>query len=160
MLENPQPEHKWLHQLVGNWVSESECRKAPEEKPEKSSGRFVCCSLGELWVILEGEGAAPDGSNWKCVITLGYDPNQKKYVGNSIVSMMSHLWPYQGALDQSGKKLALDSEGPRCDGKEGTAQYRDTIEIVDKDHWIFTGEVQGDDGSWTQIMTSHNYRAG
>ncbi|HWL08985.1 MAG TPA: DUF1579 domain-containing protein [Planctomicrobium sp.] len=158
MFEKPQSEHAWLEQLVGRWISEGECFMGPDQEPQKNSGRMNCRSLGGLWLIGEGEG---DGNSpeekWSSIITLGYDIKQQRYVGTFVASMMTHLWLYKGVLDASGKKLPLDSEGPRFDGN-GTTQYRDTIEIVDQDHWIFSGEVLTDDGSWQTIMTSHNRR--
>jgi hypothetical protein len=90
-------------------------------------------------------------------MTLGFDPKQQRYIGTFIASMMTHLWPYTGVLDASGRKLPLDSEGPKFDGS-GMTKYRDTIEVVDHDHWTFSGDVLADDGSWQSIMTSHNRR--
>ncbi|MEX1042699.1 MAG: DUF1579 domain-containing protein [Pirellulaceae bacterium] len=159
MFEKPQSEHNWLSQLVGDWVSESECQMGPDAPPEKSSGRMSCRMLGGLWLIAEGTGDMPEGEPMTSIITLGYDPVKGKYVGNFIASVMTHLWPYSGALDDSGKRLPLDSEGPRFDGVEGMAKYRDTIEIIDKDHWRFFGEMQVADGTWVRIMTSENRRA-
>ena len=47
--------------------------------------------------------------------------------------MMTHLWPYNGSLDEAGKVLTLDSEGPDFTGQK-TAKYRDSIEFIDDDH--------------------------
>lgn len=159
MFEKPQSEHNWLSQLVGGWVSQSECQMGPDAPPEKSTGRLSCRMLGGLWLIAEGTADSPEGEPMTSIITLGYDPVKKKYIGNFIASMMTHLWPYSGVLDDSGKRLPLDSEGPRFDGVEGMAKYRDTIEIIDNDHWKFYGELQVEDGSWVRIMTSENRRA-
>lgn len=157
MFETPQKEHAWLEQLVGKWRSEGECFQGPDQPPQKNEGTMTCRSLGGLWLIAEGRGEGPDGSEFLSIITLGYDTKKERYVGTFIASMMTHLWPYSGVLDATGKKLPLESEGPSMDGK-GMAKYRDTIEIVDKDHWLFYGEIQAADGSWQKIMTSHNYR--
>jgi hypothetical protein len=32
------------------------------------------------------------------------------------------------------------------------------IEIVDKDHWVLSSQIEGDDGKWQPFMTSHHYR--
>ncbi len=158
MFEQPQSEHAWLAQLVGEWRTEGECQPGPDQEPMKSTGQLRCRMLGGLWLICEGEGEMPGGAGTcHSLITLGYDLKQKCYLGSFVASMMTHFWPYRGVLDASGKKLPLDSEGPRFDGP-GTAKYRDTIEIIDQNHWIFSGEVQADDGSWQPMMTSHNYR--
>lgn len=157
MFAKPQSEHAWLDQLVGQWEAESACQMEPDQPPQTTKGRLTCRSLGGLWLIGEGEGEGLDGSTWSSILTLGFDPARQHYIGTFIASMMTHLWPYRGTLDPSGKKLPLDSEGPRFDG-EGMASYRDTIEIVDRDHWIFSGEIMADDGTWQTIMTSHNRR--
>lgn len=157
MFEKPGPKHAWLDQLVGQWIVESECPSGPDGAVEKNTGRMRCRSLGGLWLIAEGEGQTPDGSPALSIMTIGYDPKQNAYVGTFVASMMTHLWPYRGTVDASGKRLALDSTGPSFTG-EGTAQYRDTIEIVDADNWNFFGEVLAEDGTWQQIMFSRNRR--
>jgi hypothetical protein len=90
-------------------------------------------------------------------MTLGFDPQQERYVGTFIASVMTHLWPYSGVLDGSGKKLALDSEGPKFTGS-GMTKYRDTIQLIDPDHWRLTGEAMADDGSWQMLMSSDHHR--
>jgi hypothetical protein len=159
MFAQPQSEHNWLAQLAGEWVVDSECNMGPEAPPQKTKGRMSCRMLGGLWLIAEGSSDSPEGEPWTSIMTLGYDPAKGKYIGTFIASMMTHLWPYSGLVDASGKRLPLDSEGPRFDGVEGMAMYRDTIELVDKDHWNFFGEMQLDDGTWQRIMYSENRRA-
>lgn len=91
------------------------------------------------------------------MITLGFDPRKKQYVGSWMGSMMDHLWVYRGSLDASESVLTLDSEGPAMDGGEGMSRYRDIIEIKSGDHRILSSQVLGDDGKWTRFMTA-NYR--
>lgn len=158
MFAKPQSEHAWLEQLVGDWNVESECQMGPDAPPEKSTGKMTCRMLGGLWLVAEGEGPGPEGETVRSLLTLGYHPEKGQYQGTFICSMMNYLWPYSGNVDASGKVLPLDSEGPTFAG-EGTAKYRDTIEIVDKDHWKFYGEQQQDDGTWVRIMSSDNRRA-
>lgn len=158
MMEKPQAEHAWLEQLIGRWRTEGECQMGPDQPPMKNTGTTSARMIGGLWVIVEGKGDSPAGEDFSSVMTLGYDPRQGCYVGTFVASMMTYLWPYRGVVDATGKKLPLDSEGPSMDGN-GMAKYCDTIEIVDKDHWIFSGRIQAKDGSWQELMTSHNYRA-
>jgi hypothetical protein len=49
-------------------------------------------------------------------------------------------------------------DGPKFDGSGGTAKYQDSIEIVDRDHWILRSRILGDDGRWTQFMEGHQRR--
>ena len=148
----PQKEHEWLKQLLGEWTFEGEAAMGPET-PSEFRGTESVRSIGDLWFLSEGRGALPDGGESTTMATLGYDPQKKRFVGTFIGSMMTNLWVYDGALDASGKVLTLDTEGPGMTGDGKMAAYKDVIEILSKDERTLTSRVQGDDGTWTQIMT-------
>jgi hypothetical protein len=38
------------------------------------------------------------------MMTLGYDPPKRRFVGTFNDSMMTHLWVYDGALDAAGNQ--------------------------------------------------------
>lgn len=154
MFAKPQSEHAWLDKLLGDWTFESECLMGPDKPPAKSSGLLHCRTLGGLWIICEGEAEPQGDMECKSIITLGYDPDAKRYIGTFIASMMTSLWIYAGSLDPSGKKLILDTEGPKFD-QSGLAKYQDIIEWINDTHWIMTSQLQGDDGRWHQFMTAH-----
>jgi hypothetical protein len=153
----PQKEHEWLQKLVGEWTYETEGTIGPDQPPIKSQGSESVRSLGGLWTLAEGQGQMPDGSPATTMMTLGYDPQKKRFVGTWIGSMMAKLWVYDGELDADGRKLSLYSEGPSMSG-DGMAKYRDAIEVVSADHRIMTSELQGEDGNWTRFMTAHYRR--
>jgi hypothetical protein len=115
-------------------------------------------SLGGLWTIGEGSGDTPDGGTNHTIMTLGYDPQTKRFVGTFIASMMTHLWPYNGTLDAAGKVLTLDSEGPSFNGDGKMAKYQDIIEFVNDDHRTLTARVLGPDGQWHSMMKAHYRR--
>lgn len=154
----PQKEHQWLQKLVGEWTFEAECSPGPDQPPMKSSGCEVVRSLGGLWTVGEGEGDMPGGGGCNSIMTLGYDPETKRFVGTFIASVMTHLWPYNGSLDQEQKKLTLDSEGPSCTGDGTMAKYQDIIEFVDNDHRILSSQFMGADGQWHPFMKAHYRR--
>ena len=79
-------------------------------------------------------------------MTLGYDPQQQRYVGTWIGSMMTHLWVYDGELDEASGVLTLEAEGPAMAGDGTMARYRDTIEFRSNDHRVMTSSVLGPDG--------------
>lgn len=158
MFAKPQAEHQWLQKLQGEWTVESESRMGPDQPPSKNEWRLSCRSLEGLWVVMESGGESPEMGKWSTILTLGYDPQVKKYVGTFIGSMMTHLWTYAGSLDASGRILTLDTEGPRFEG-EGLAAYQDIVEIIDDDHWILSSKVRGDDGQWNSFMSAHYRRA-
>lgn len=158
MLAEPQTEHHWLQQLVGEWTSESECGLGPGQQPQKFTGTQRNRSLGGLWVIFEGECEMPAGGMSYMIITLGYDPAQRKYVGTFVGSVMTNLWIYAGTLDCAGKVLTLDTEGPSFSGDGSLAKYQDIIEIHSPDHHTLSSQVLGDNGQWTRFMTAHYRR--
>jgi hypothetical protein len=159
MQAKPQAEHQWLDQLVGDWTYESQCSMGPDQPEIKTQGSESVRSLGGMWVLCEGRGKMPDGDEASMIISLGYDPQQKKYVGTFIGSVMSHLWIYKGSLDSTGKILTLDTEGPSFAEEGKLAKYQDIIEIVDKNHRTLSSQTQGPDGNWVKFMTMH-YRRG
>ncbi|MEK6261775.1 MAG: DUF1579 domain-containing protein [Planctomycetota bacterium] len=148
----PQAEHQWLQKLVGEWTVEGECSMGPDQPPSKMTGREVVRSLGGLWTVGEGEGTC------QSIMTLGYDPQSKRFVGTFIASVMTHLWPYNGSLDAAGKVLTLDSEGPSFADDGTMAKYQDIIEFVSDDHRTLSSQFLGEDGQWHPFMQAHYRR--
>ncbi|MGH7413125.1 MAG: DUF1579 domain-containing protein [Candidatus Rokuibacteriota bacterium] len=153
----PQKEHQWLQKLVGEWTSEADATMEPGKPPEKFKGTESVRSLGGLWILAEGQGEMPGGGAATTMMTLGYDPQRKRYVGTFIGSMMTHLWGYDGALDAAERVLTLETEGPSMAGDGKMAKYRDVIEFKSDDHRVLTSHMLGDDGTWHGVMTA-NYR--
>ncbi|MGB7158849.1 MAG: DUF1579 domain-containing protein [Tepidisphaeraceae bacterium] len=154
MKAEPQKEHQWLQRLVGDWTMESDCSMGPDKPREKFNGTERFRSLGGIWFIGEGEGEMPGGGTGKMVMTLGYDPQQKKYVGTWIGSMMTQLWVYDASMDAAGKVLTLAGTGPSFAGDGTMAKYRDVIEFQSDDQRTLRSYVQGDDGKWAEFMTA------
>jgi hypothetical protein len=148
----PQKEHQWLKQLLGEWTFEGEAMMGPDAPTEKFRGTERVWSIGDLWFLSEGKGEMPGGGASTSLATLGYDPQKKRFVGTFIGSMMTNLWVYDGSLDASERVLALDTEGPGMTGDGKMAKYQDIIEIQNAGQRTLTSRVQGDDGTWTQIM--------
>ena len=158
MHAEPTSEHHWLEKLVGDWTSEMEATMAPDQPPMKSSGTESVRSLGGLWTLGEGRGEMPDGKPALTLMTLGYDPAKKRFVGTFIGSMMTHLWQYEGTLDAARRVLTLDTEGPSFSGGPDLVRYKDVIEFVDDDHRTLSSSVEGPDGKFTKFMTVHYHR--
>ena len=157
MFASPQQEHKWLEQLVGQWRFAHDCQM-PDGSTSTTHGAMSCRSLGGMWLICESSGESPDGAAWSSIMTLGFDPAQHQYVGTFVGSMMANIWPYHGVLDATGRRLPLYSKGPKFDGS-GVGTYRDTIEILDFNSWMFLSEFQTDDGKWLQFMSGKHTRS-
>ena len=156
MFAKPGPEHQWLEQLLGEWEFDHEC-KMPDGSTSTAQGEMHCRSLGGMWVICEGRGISAEEEPWASIMTLGFDTAAGHYVGTFIGTMMSNIWPYEGCLDDPKKKFLLSSRGPNFDGS-GTANYRDTIQILDADTWVMTSELQSENGEWTQFMSGKHTR--
>jgi hypothetical protein len=156
----PTKEHQWLHQLIGDWAYEHESAMGPDQPKQKFTGTERVRSVGGLWIVAEGQGEMPGGGLAQTVLTLGYDPQKKRFVGTWYGSMMTNLWVYDGWLDETGKKLTLETEGPDFANEGKTASYREQIELLSPDHRTFSSSMRGPDGKWTTFMTAHYRRAG
>ncbi len=158
MKIEPQKEHEWLQRLVGEWTFEGEMTMGPGKPTEKFSGTESVRSLGDLWILAEGQGEMPEGGLATTLMTLGYDPQRKRFVGTFIMSMMTHLWLYDGGLDAAEKVLTLNTEGPDMSAEGRLARFKDAIEVKSNDHRILTSHMLGEDGKWHKLMTAHYRR--
>ncbi len=61
MQAAPEPEHGWLHRLLGTWRYEVECSMGPDQPPARATGIERVRSLGGFWVVGESEGEMPGG---------------------------------------------------------------------------------------------------
>jgi hypothetical protein len=159
MHPEPQKEHQWLQKLVGEWTSEADAVMGPDKPPEKFKGTDSVRSIGDLWVVCEGRGAMPGGGIATTIMTLGYDPVRKRFLGTFIGSMMTHMWVYDGELDAAGKVLTLDTEGPDFAAEGKMTKYKDVIEFKSDDHRVLSSHMLGADGQWHGFMTAHYRRA-
>lgn len=151
-------EHQWLQRMVGEWTYEAESEAAPGQAPIRDTGTETVRSLGGMWTV--GEARSDAGkSETASIITLGYDSAKGRVVGSFVASMMDNLWIYEGSLDEAGRVLTMDTEGPSFTEEGKTARYRDSIEIVSDDHRVMTSRYQTADGGWHPFMTMHYQRA-
>lgn len=156
MFGEPQDEHRWLDRFLGTWTYEHECQPDPDQPAQKLKGRQTFTSLGGFWILGDGTGEMPGGEA-KMLLTIGYDPASKRYVGSWIGSMMPNLWVYEGDVDASGRILTLQSDGPSFSGDGTNATYQDIIEVMTDDHYRFRSQVRQPDGSW-QVFMEADYR--
>lgn len=148
----PQKEHEWLKQFVGEWESEAEAAAVPGQPAMKCKGTINSRMLGGFWVVSESK-ANPMGMQVHAIQTIGYDPLAKKYVGTWVDSMMNHLWKYEGTVDESGKKLTLEAEGPNFMAQGKLGKFRDSYEFKSADEIAVTSSMLGEDGKWVTFMT-------
>jgi hypothetical protein len=155
----PQPtkEHEWLQQFVGEWETEAEASMGPGQPPMKCKGKAASRMLGGFWLINESQGDMM-GMTVNAVQTIGYDAEKKKYVGTWVDSMINYMWRYEGTVDDTGKKLILEAEGPNFMTGGKLTKFRDAYEFKSKDHIEATSSMLGDDGKWVQFMVGQMRR--
>lgn len=159
MNTEPQAEHRWLEQLVGEWTFETEAQMTPGEPAAMFKGTETVRSIGGLWIQAESRSEMPDGGSTIMLITLGFSPQRRRFVGSCAVSMMTHLWIYDGELDDARRMLTLDAEGPSMSDDGRMAQYRDVVEIEGDGRRLLRSRVLGDDGEWNEFMVARYRRA-
>jgi hypothetical protein len=155
-------EHKWLQKLVGEWTFKHEMPPQPGQEPCNTQGTESVRTLGGLFIIAEGRGEMPGGGEANWILTVGYDPQKKHFVGSWVGSMMHNMWVYEGHLDPAGKTLTLETEGPKMSMTgpvEGTTKYREVMEITGENERTFSSHMLGDDGKWIQIMNAKYTRS-
>jgi hypothetical protein len=151
----PQKEHLWLHKFLGEWTFEGIATMEPGQAPVEFRGSEKVRALGEIWILAEGQGEMPGCGTATTLMTLGYDPQKKRFLGTWVGSMMTHLWVYDGTLDAGGAVLTLNTLGPDQEGK--LVKFMDVIEFKSADHRVLTSHLLGGDGAWFGFMTA-NYR--
>jgi len=156
MQTKPEKQHEWLRRFVGQWTCEVESVMGPGQPPIKQKGRETVRMLGDLWLIAESEGEMPGGGTMKAIMTIGYDPARKKFVGTWVGSPVASLFVYEGDLE--GNTLPLNTTGPSFADPAKIARYQDIVELKDDNHRTLSSQMQGEDGKWTRFMTAHYRR--
>ncbi len=154
----PQKEHHWLQKFVGDWTYESECCMGPGEPTLTFRGRERARSIGGLWVLCESEGEMPGGDRATMLMTLGFDPQKKRFTGTWVGSMMTTLWVYDGTLSSDETTLTLSADGPSFSGDGTIVKYQDVIEFRGDDHRVLTSRTPDESGNWVVFMTTHYRR--
>ena len=151
-------QHRWLKRLLGDWSHEMEANMGPDKPPARFKGTERVRAIGDLWIVAEGRCPTPRGGTATMILTLGYDPATKRFVGTWIGSMMSHLWIYDGALSRDGTTLTLNTVGPNIALKGKTAAYREVIRFKNRNHRVFTSSMRDQRGKWIKFVTAHHRR--
>ncbi|MBL8858149.1 MAG: DUF1579 domain-containing protein [Planctomycetes bacterium] len=149
----PLDQHKWLQQLVGEWTVEVTTDMGPDVESMKFESTDKVRAIGDIWILAEG-GASFGETRFTSIMTLGYDPAKKAFVGSWIDSMTAYMWQYKGQLDDSRKVLTLATEGPQHSDPTKMAQYHDVITIVSADERTLTSSMKGEDGKYKQFMSA------
>lgn len=148
----PTKEHEWLHQLAGQWEADLEVSAGPGQPPLKLKSTENTRRIGGFWILSESE-VTPPGMPFARALTLGYDPQKKKYMGTWVDSTSTRIGNYEGAMDAAGKTLTLEGEMPSPFDPARSVRVREVIELKSPDQKVVTTSLQGDDGSWFPLVT-------
>lgn len=147
-LPGPVPEHDFLKRFVGQWTSNSVCETGPNQPSIMCEGEMNCRMLGEFWMISESSSSMMD-MQVQAVMTIGYDPEKKKYVGTWVDSAFNRLWNYEGTV--TGDTLTLDAQGPNFITGEQNIRYQDIYSFKSADEIEVTSKMQID-GDWVTFV--------
>lgn len=150
------PEHRWLSQLVGDWIIAPPPGTADAAATDAIAGSESVRMIGEIWLLAEGVGRMPNGGDYRQLMTLGFDPQTGRFVGTWIGSMMNTFWVYDGDLDMRANELTLHCEGPFFDEPNRLTKYRDIITIHGPNHRSLRGMILTREGTW-ELMHSVSY---
>jgi hypothetical protein len=156
-LVKPTAGHNWLQQLVGEWDVVSTTNMGPDADPWVVESSESTRTMGGLWTVGLAEGDFM-GTPYQAKMTLGYDPAKDQYIGNWIDSIQTHLWAYTGELDESGKILILNTEGPSFSDPTKMDWYQERIEIINANKRTFQSFMKGENGEWQAFMQAEYTR--
>ena len=146
---DPTPQHKWLGQLVGEWHTEIVDPSVGAEAPEtKIKITDKIHAVGEYWIVSESEITFSSGAS-HFMMTIGYDPEAKEFIGSWIDSNSSHMWTLKGSLDEDRQMLTFHAEGPGPGGK--AARFRDEIQLDSPNQKTHRNFLLGEDGEWAPL---------
>lgn len=156
-MPKPTKQHQWLGQFVGKWESTTKGIMGPDQPAMECTGSMISKPLGEFWIVNDLRGDMM-GTEIHGIQTLGYDAAKEKFVGTWVDSSNDLMWQYVGTLDESGKKLTLEAEGPNFTQPDKKTMFRDAYEFKSADLIIATSSMQGEDGKWVTFMTGEMKR--
>jgi hypothetical protein len=145
-------EHELLRKFVGEWESECQGTFGEGQPAFTCQGALTSRMLGDFWVVNESTTEMM-GVKVTAVQTIGFDPATGKYVGTWVDSMTSHMWKYEGTLDEATQTLTLEAEGPNFMAEGKTAMFRDIYQFKTPDQIDASSQMQADDGTWTTFMS-------
>ncbi len=151
-MPEPTKEHQWLKQFQGEWTTQQKGDLGPGQPPMACSGTITSRMVGGFWVVNEMKGDIM-GVPMTGLQTIGYDVSKKKYVGTWVDSMTSFIWHYEGNVDETGKILTLEADGPNFMAEGKLTKFRDIYEFKPTGEIAIYSKMLGEDGKWVTFMT-------
>jgi hypothetical protein len=150
-LDVPQPEHRLLERLAGDWRFERQSVPAEGSAPQNlGTGVISAEMVGDFFVVSRWSGTVY-GADYEALQSLGYDIEQKKYTGSWIDSFISFRWELDGTVDEESRELTITTSGPGPTG--GTATFRERYRFDSADSITIFGEMQRGE-RWVTFTTT------
>ena len=124
----------------------------PGQPAMKCQGTMSSRMLGGFWAVTEVKGEC-QGTQVTGLQTIGYDAQAKQYIGTWVDSMVNYMWKYEGTVDETGKILTLEADGPNVMLGGKLAKFRDVYEFKTKDQIATSSQMLGEDGKWVTFMS-------
>ena len=151
----PTAEHVRLKENVGTWRVSCEYFWDPSGKPMKTQGTETVEMLGEFWNVTRFETVV-DGKPLSGRATIGYHPDEKKWVGTWIDSFNPRLYHFTGDYDAETKVLTMTTQAPNPVTGEA-APWRTTDEMLSPNEKRFEMFIGGPEGE-VRIASYHYTR--
>ena len=137
------PEHKRLHELVGEWNVETTVWFSADKDGETSKAtETMKKGPGELWIYSAYKGTFMD-KPFLGRFSMGYDQAKKKYVGTWMDSSNSSMTTLEGDYDNEKKAITFKN---KTMGPDKEFEFRSVMTFTDKDHHTYAMYFPGPDG--------------
>jgi len=146
--------HEFLKQFEGTWETKSEFKFG--EQVMKSKGTETNkLAVGGLFLVGDSKSEM-EGTTmpFEAHVLWGYDEHKKKFTGTWVDNMSTALWPFEGTVDDAGKKFTLTMEGPNPMTGE-TMKIKMVHEISGKDARSLTLFMPGPDGKEVEMKIDY-----
>jgi hypothetical protein len=147
----PQPDHRLLARLAGEWQFERQSAPAHGSTPATlGTGTISAEMVGDFFVVSRWSGNLY-GTEYIAVQSLGYDIVQQRYTGYWIDSFMSYRWALSGTVDEKSQELTMTASGPAPSG--GITTFRERHQFTSADSITIIGEMQRGE-NWVTLSTT------
>lgn len=148
----PTRQHEEMARDAGVWDADVTYWTAPDAEPGTSRGVETNEMLGKMWLMSSFEGEF-GGQKFSGRQALGYDPQQKKYVGGWVDSMSPFMTKMSGDYDAATHTLTMLAEGvDAMTGKPSQMKMITRYESADAKTFEMHSGVQGQAGKWWKMM--------
>jgi hypothetical protein len=144
---------EFLELMVGEWVIEHEVFPGPDQESVRFAGRESARLLGGRWLVAEGTREV-GGRTMTSILTVGFDASRGHYVATYVDEMQGRMWVYEGRLDEAGRVLTLETEGPFMGDPAHLVPFRHVIEVTEDGQLVSSSSIHVPDGDWFEFGRS------